>query len=229
VGELLINIAPLALGAAVNPGMTGAVLTLLLSGARPLARAVAFVLGAVATSVAVGVLGLMGVSNLGPVRHTPGPSRAESLFFLGAGLLLLILVGWHAWRTPSPKSESGATAPRWRHGAWATSPKIAFLIGAGFMLTNLGSLVLFVVALRHIVDAQLGWIVSAMVVLGFMLIMLCGMVLAIIIYAAEPQRAAHVLARARQWIAGHARLLMIIVGLVLGAYLTLRGIVGLAA
>ncbi len=90
-------------------------------------------------------------------------------------------------------------------------------------------MILFVVALRHVIDAQLGWIVSAMVVLGFMVIMLCGMILAIVIYAAEPQRAADVLARARQWISAHARLLIMLVGLVLGAYLTLRGIVGLAA
>jgi hypothetical protein len=111
MGELLINIAPLALGAAVNPGMTAAVMALLLSATQPLSRAVAFLIGAVATSAVAGVLGLTALSSLGAVRHSGGHARGESLFFLCAGLLLLIIAGWHAVSRPAPKATSRSEYP----------------------------------------------------------------------------------------------------------------------
>jgi hypothetical protein len=69
--------------------------------------------------------------------------------------------------------------------------------------------------------------VSALVVAGFVAMMLLGMEVAIAFYAADRQWAARVLAVARRWIAGHARVLMIVVCLVLGAYLVVRGAAGL--
>jgi threonine/homoserine/homoserine lactone efflux protein len=228
MGELLVNIAPLALGAAVNPGMTAAVLALLLSDTQPLERSIAYLLGAVFTCAVTGAAGLLVGSAVGPVRRTGVSPRWEPLLFLCIGLLLLVVAAWYMWRQRTPAPKPSMAAPRWLRGAKEHSRAFAFLMGAGLMLSNLKSLMLYVLALRYIVEAQLGWIQSALVAAVFVATMLLGIEVAIAIYAADRQKAARVLADVRQWLSANAHLLMTAVCLILGVYFMARGIAGLA-
>jgi hypothetical protein len=228
--QLLAYLAPLAFGAAINPGMTVVALTLLLGATKPLARAVAFLTGAAATSAVAGLLGFLVTSQLGLSAPMSGHSMGESVFFLGAGLLLFIFAGWQAVRQPPAKSahpnpRSAALLQQMQMSV--ARPVVALLVGAGVMLTNGKSLVLYVVALEHIAYTQLGVIASAVAASAFIVVMLLGIEIPIVLYAANRQRAVALLAHVRQWIAGHARLLMIVASMVLGIYLTGLGIVSL--
>jgi threonine/homoserine/homoserine lactone efflux protein len=230
--QLLLNLAPLALGAAINPAMIMMVLTLLLSATKPLARAVAFVMGAATTSAVLGLIGLLTAIQPGQLASRRGPSTGEALLVLGAGLLLLVFAGWHAVRKPPTRSAR----PPSRRGELqqqmqlrTARPVVAYLIGAGFMLTNVKALALYGVALKQIADAPLSDLASVVFAAGFIVIMLLGLELPIVLYVADRQRARSVLAQVRHWIEGHERLLMISVALVLGSYLTVRGIVSLVA
>jgi hypothetical protein len=84
-------------------------------------------------------------------------------------------------------------------------------------------------ATYSLTNPQLGVIASAICAAVFIVIMLLGIEIPIVIYAVDRQRAVSLLAQVRHWISTHARLLMNVVSLVLGTYLTGRGIVGLLA
>jgi threonine/homoserine/homoserine lactone efflux protein len=227
LGQLFANLVPLALASAVNPAMMVFALGLLLSATRPLARAMAFLMGAATTSVVVGGVALLGIGNLSQFQRGRTPSVGESVFLLIAGILLLVAIGWDAWRRPSRAPTSNTAAPRREYQKSASSPLVAFVVGAGFMLSNVKALVPYVVGIKHIADAALGVVVSAVLVLGFIVTMLLGMEIPIVIYAADRQRAATLLAHMRAWMSAHARTLSIMVGLALGVYLIARGISGL--
>jgi hypothetical protein len=104
----------------------------------------------------------------------------------------------------------------------AARPVVALLIGTGVMVTNGKALVRDVVGLKHIADAQLGVIASTICAAVFSGILLLGIAIPTVLYAANRQQAVSPLTHLRQWIAGHARLLMIFVSLVLGTYLVNR-------
>ncbi len=144
MGRLLAVVLPLALGAAVSPTLLGMQLVVLSRRVEPLKRA-----WAVAVGAAVVLAGYAAVAVL-LARSTGGPhspSEAGAIVKLVAAVLLLVL-GIRALRaTPKPaKPEHAAPHPEGR----------AFAIGAGLMLTNFSSIVLFLPAMHAIGIAKVG-------------------------------------------------------------------------
>jgi hypothetical protein len=230
----MINLTPLAFGAAINPGMIVLALTQLLGASKPLARAIAFAIGAAATSAIVGLVGLLAATQLNQTAHGSRHAAAGPFIFLGARLLLIVFAVWQALRQPPTKPRRPTepspqrTALQRQIQVHAARPVFALLIGAGVMLTNDKGLVLYVVALQHIADAPVGVIASA-VAAAFVAITLFGVEIPIVMYVAYRQRAVATLAQVHGWISSHSRLLAISAGMVLGIYLIGRGIVSLVA
>jgi len=99
---LLVQVLPLALGAAVSPTVLTVQIVLMADGSPGLARAWGLAIGRT-TALAVLCVGGVGLLNLLPDVNTGGPSLAEGLISLGAGLALgvMALIQWRRPRAPS--------------------------------------------------------------------------------------------------------------------------------
>jgi Sap, sulfolipid-1-addressing protein len=144
MGRLLAIVLPLALGAAMSPTLLGVQLVTLSRRVQPLQRAWAVAAGAAFVLAGYAAFAvLLARSTGGP--HSP--SEAGAIVKLVAAVLLVVL-GIRALReTPTPaKPEHTAPHPEGR----------AFAIGAGLMLTNFSSIVLFLPAMHAIGVAKVG-------------------------------------------------------------------------
>ena len=139
MGKLLAIVIPLALGAAVTPTIIAAKLLSLTAKTRPLARAWALAGGCAVVLVGVSVLASAVAAGSG---GSDSPSRAGGIVKLVAAVLLVGL-GTRALRhrgdPPKPKPHKDERPHLGR----------SFVFGAGLMVTNFSSLVLYFPAMHR--------------------------------------------------------------------------------
>jgi hypothetical protein len=219
--QLFAILVPLALAAAVNPAMILTTLALL-STNRPLARAGSFLLGATLVCLVVGVAALLGFSNLGLTRHHEKSAAVTTWVDLVVGIGLLLLATWAWLRRPSGAAKTPAVTPPGRR--MEVSPTVACLMGAGIMVSNLKALGIYLVGVHEIVlaDPDTAATLTAMGV--FVLIMFCGIELPILLYLLAPDTAGRLLTTVRLWLTAHARALTIMIAVVAGVFLVVKGL-----
>ena len=142
--ELLTKVLPLAVGAAISPMIVTVVVLILSTPTRPRLRAWAFTLGATLTLIAVSLVG----AQVFHTMHQHVGRDPTGAAVKGVAALLLLVLAWRAWRA---KPTAGAAAMQRLDGA-STAGFIG--IGALAMLANFSTLVLFIPAVREIVDDQ---------------------------------------------------------------------------
>ena len=147
MSDLLTKVLPLALGAAVSPTSLAAILVVL-SGKRPIARGLAFLIAWLGILGGLTALGLFGVR-----QTTPSPAADEITHVVDgmAGALLLVLALGTVLRAvlrdpASPPSETHTDPDR--------QPGLAgaFILGLAMMATNLTTILLYLPAM-HAVSA----------------------------------------------------------------------------
>jgi threonine/homoserine/homoserine lactone efflux protein len=156
---------PLALGAAVSPGLLAIVLLILSSEHRPRARAWFYLLGVATVLVVFTFVGIVTLRAL--IEAFGTPPTTWSIAIKAAGALVLLGLGWRYLRRP----RAGPTDRRpWLVARLsAAGPPVFFVLGVATMMTNWSTLLLYLSALQVIRAASAG---AAMTVLAFCVVFL---------------------------------------------------------
>jgi hypothetical protein len=226
----------LGLLAMFNPTLLAAV-TLMLLTERPKRLMLGYLLGAYTTSIAAGLAIVLALHDSGAVstsKQTIGP--VEDLVIGG----LLLLVGYvlhsdrdarlrerRARRKEAKLAKNGGeekeALPMRLLGRG--SPRIAFVVG--LLLSFPG--VSYLTALGHIDKLEAGVAPTVLLVIGFCLMQQLLLEVPLVGYVLRPEATQGAVDGFRAWLARNGRRAGIIVAIVLGALLIVRGIAGLVS
>ncbi len=218
------ELALIAIAAMLSPTtLTFSVLALVL-GERPLRTGLWFYLGAFGVTLLIGVLAAF---VLGDVAAAPAGSSTPKTWvcivdILAGAALLVVIVRF--LRRPSDSARMGRMIAQME--TLASSPAIA-IVAAGATLANPGGFI--PLALKDI--SQAGPAAAGYVAewVGFALISLLPLALALLMLALAPGRTKRVLIRARGWLERHAMTLAAAILALLAVALLRNGIAGLTA
>jgi threonine/homoserine/homoserine lactone efflux protein len=216
MGTLIPEVAGLGLAVAfTSPGSVVTVI-ILLSMSNGVRRAIAFICGWI---LAIGVLGALMIfvlqgQDFGSRQTTP--SRAASAIEVVLGLLLVV-VSFRAYRRPRQQTKS-QSPPKWLD--WL----LGVAVGA-FML----SFALTIAAMAEILKANVGTADAVVAALVFALASIVTISAPVVVVLVAPDRSAQVLASWKAWLLQHARSIALILLMVIGVFLVVRGAYDLAA
>jgi hypothetical protein len=210
-----------SLAAMLSPTtLTFSVLVLVVSP-RPLRTGIWFYLGALITTLAIGVLAAFVLGDVAAPSSGGGQKTWVSVFDLVAGVALLLYVA-RTWRTPiSEKTTKGMVD---KMSSVADSPWIG-VVAAGATLANPGGFI--PIALKTISETNPTAGGYAIQWLVFTLVALLPLGLALILLVASRERAERLLQSVRVWLEGHLRLIASVIILLLAITLLRNGIAGL--
>lgn len=216
MGDLLAHVLPLALGAAISPTILILSLMLLSDATYGRVRSAVFTLGAGLVLAGFSVFAYVVIKPVSSAQAQP------DAFFgwldLVAGVALIGL-GVRALVTPpKPPKERPAGAEASAHaGEW-------FAVGAGAMLTNFSTLVLYLPAVKDVAVSSVDAVakVAVVVVLWIITMALAWVpLLAVVVFG---DRAVEPLRRLRAAITAHQKTVAAVVSFAFGAYLGIKGI-----
>jgi hypothetical protein len=215
--NLLINLSLLAFAGAFSPVLIS-VCILLLSTGRPLGNAIAYILGLVFSLIVVGGLALVLFNE--PILLA-GPRRGigPGLSFVLGGLCLVVALRAYL-HVPDPD----APPPKWLATIESIVPSRAFMFGIVLMATNLKILVIYSIGVAQILGAGLSRVASLALVVVFVVIIQIGVLVPLIIYLRNPQRAESALTAMRARLDQAYRWVMIVIFVALGCYLIANGL-----
>jgi Sap-like sulfolipid-1-addressing protein len=222
VRTLIVEVAVLGAAAALtSPGSVIAVIALLSlsSGAR---RGLAFIVGwlvAIGLIFALVILVLQGQDF--HARNT-SPSRAASAVEIVLGCMLLVVVAWmHHRPQHEPKNQS---QPKWL--ARVDSSHWLLEVAVGLVML---SYALTLTAAAETLKSNVGSLDAALAGLVFAAASIVTIAAPLVVVVIAPDRAATVLETWRNWVLAHARSILLIALLVIGAALIARGAYDLVA
>ena len=200
---ILFSLLPLGIGAAISPWPT-TVTIMFLSTERPLAKALAYLIGYSAVLVAIGIFALTvfgGGDYEGGDRSSAGGGTLDVVF----GILFLVLALKLWLKAPDPS----APPPRWMSAFESINIGGAFLLGLFMMVTNFSSLPLYIAGLKEIVTANLNPFDNLFALVLFILLIVVELLVPTVVYARSPRRGGELLDGARQWLGKNNRLITI--------------------
>jgi hypothetical protein len=194
---------------------------LLSTNRKPLATAIAFLIGSGAALVAVGVFSLAFFGG-GGSEDANRPSDVKNTIDVMFGSFFLILA-FKLWlKMPDPN----APPPSWAAKIGSIGRGKALLLGTMMTTTNFSSLPLYLSGLKDIVTANIGIAAGIVVLALFVLFIEVALLVPIVSYALAPRRAGVVLSAILRWIKKNNRLVSIFVFVVFGGLLLVKGIAG---
>lgn len=221
------SIILLALAAAVYPTLLAAVIVLLARD-RPARLLAAFLAGGILISITAG---LIIVFALDGTVSTSNQKAASPTVDLVAGILSLVLavVLWKRERgRRGPRREAPAKnkdGPSWTQRTLGKgSVWVAF--GAGLILNLPG--IWYLDALKDIAEANEGTATTILWILVFIVIMFALAELPLIGYAVDPDGTRVRVQRLQAWLSANGMIVARWVATLIGVYLTITGIAGLA-
>jgi hypothetical protein len=218
VGELLSKVVPLSIGAAFSPTVL-ALLLVVLSGRRSVARATSFLVGLLLVFAGLTVLGLA-ISH--STHASPNRSEVTRAIDLMAGALLLVLaVGTllrGLLREPGVPEEE---APRPERDPGLFS---AFLLGVVIMTTNFSTILLYLPAMRAISAARVANSDKVVAVAVALVVTLLPVLVVYLLAVLVPSYSKPVLDRMHGFIDRHQRTIGITIEVVFGVYLVVKGL-----
>ena len=200
---ILFSLLPLGIGAAISPWPT-TVTIMFLSTGRPLAKALAYLIGYSAVLVAIGIFALTvfgGGDYEGGDRSSAGRDTLHVVF----GILFLVLALRLWLKAPDPS----APPPRWMSAFESINIGGAFLLGLFMMVTNFSTLPLYIAGLKEIVTAKLNPASNLFALVLFILLIVVELLVPIVVYARSPRRGGELLDGARQWLEKYNRVITI--------------------
>jgi Sap, sulfolipid-1-addressing protein len=192
---------PLALAAAVSPGLLAIVLLILASEERPRARAWFYLLGVLMVVLIVTLIGWTTVrAVVDEFERMPVGLSVAVRFSL---CLALAVLGWRYLRP----NDDPAVLRRlsWEDRLRAASPQTFLVVGVGTMLTNWSSLLLYLSALEVVKSAQPGLVATMVASVAVLVIMLSPLVFPVLTVTVVGHRADPFLARLRGSVDRHSR------------------------
>lgn len=200
---ILFSLLPLGIGAAISPWPT-TVTIMFLSTGRPLAKALAYLIGYSAVLVAIGIFALT-VFGGGDYEGGDRSSAVGGTIDVVFGILFLVLALKLWLKAPDPS----APPPRWMSAFGSINTIGAFLLGVFMMVTNFSTLPLYIAGLKEIVTANLNPAGTLFALVLFILLIVVELLVPIVVYARSPRRGGERLDGARQWLEKYNRVITI--------------------
>jgi Sap, sulfolipid-1-addressing protein len=228
----------LAFLAAANPKLLALDL-LLIENRRPRAMFLYLLVGSLIVGVTIGLLDVL-VFHLDAINHqrsvSAGVDLALGLLLLSAGALVATgrLHGRHKEPVPAGGGQQGMVEGRQGQSAkkdsWAqrllAEPRLGLALLVGAVIGIPGAS--YLTALHHLVAGKYATATQVIAVFVFVIISLLLIIIPFAFLELRPEATKARLKRSQAWLMSHARQLMVAIGLVLGAYLTVSGLVRLS-
>jgi Sap, sulfolipid-1-addressing protein len=224
-GDILV----LAFTAALNPTLVAAS-TLMMILPNPVRLMLGYLLGALLTSITLGLLIISTLEGSDAVATTKNSISPAATIALGCiALVGAVVLGTdrHLGRRKDgaareeKKKEKGP--PRWQRALGKGSARVTFVVGA--LLTLPGAS--YLAGLSRINKADYSTTETVLVVIGFNLIMLALLEVPLICFAVAPNWTPRAIERAKAWIGRHSRRFAVTLLTVVGALLVLKGVLEL--
>ena len=212
MGELLAEVIPLAIGAAISPMVfLGAIAVM--TGPEPLRHGCAYAIGVAIPLLVVTVLAV----TLGHAFSLPDASNSvKGWIDIGFGAVL-VLLGVRAVRRP-PK----AAKPRDRPQRGGLGRLVA--MGAGLMTSNVTTFALYIPAMKLIQESGVSTTDEVAAIAIVLAITMALVLVPLAIVAIAPKASERVLTRAGDWLGSHRRTIAIALCFGFGAYLIIHGL-----
>ncbi|MFZ0323506.1 MAG: GAP family protein [Actinomycetes bacterium] len=196
-----VAVLPLAVGAAVSPGLLTIELLILSSKIRPKARAWFYLLGVVAVLVGFTFVALTDLREL--VESTGAPPKAWSI---AARLLVALLLVAFGIRQLIPLRAPGEVRQsRVATRLEASRPPTFFVLGVLTMLTNWSSLLLYMTAVKVIDGSEDGTSVKVLVGTLLLVITIAPLLLPVLAVTVVGHRSDALLARVGEFTSRYTR------------------------
>jgi threonine/homoserine/homoserine lactone efflux protein len=216
-----IELVLVALAAMLSPTTLFLSVLALVVGERPKRTGLWFYLGAFGATLIVGVVAAFVLGNAAASPKPSTPKTWVAIVDVVAGLLVLFFVVRFLRKPRDPKRVEAMID---QMGKVASSPVIA-IVAAGATLANPGAFI--PLALKDISETNPTAGESVLEWLGFALVSLLPLSLALVALAVAPAPTQRLLTRARGWLERNARTIAAVVLLLLAAALMRNGIAGL--
>jgi hypothetical protein len=224
----------LAFGAALNPKLLALDL-LLIESRRPRTMFLCVLLGGTVVALTIGLLDVLTIhadALKAQGKASAGVDLALGLLLLAVGALLATGRLHGRRRTPVP---AGTMPPepekkKEKKDSWAArvlaEPRhgLAMLVGALIGLPGAS----YLTALHHLITGKYSTVTQVIAVVVFVIIEFLLIIIPFAFLELRPEATKALLKRSQDWLLGHALQLMAGIGLILGAYLTVSGLVRLS-
>jgi hypothetical protein len=226
MGQVLI----LALTASLNPTLLAATTMMLLLD-HPAKLMLGYLLGALMTSVTLGlviVFSLSGSSAAKTTQHSLSPALDLALGGLALVLAYVVHAGHvtaareHRRERKAAKPDKGP--PRWQRELSKGSPRTTFVIGALLSLPGAS----YLAGLDRIHKLGYSTTGTVLAVIGFNLLMMWMLLVPMISFVVAPDATPRAIARARAWVGRHAHTFAVRGFSAIGVLLIIKGAIGLA-
>ncbi len=218
-----IELALVGLAAMLSPTTLSFTVLALVLGDRPLRTGLWFYLGALGITLVIGVLGAFVIANAAASSEPSTPKTWVAIVDVIAGALALLYVYRLIRRPADPKRVASMVE---QMSKVASAPVIA-VVAAGATLANPGAFI--ALALKDISETNpsTGQFIAEWV--AFALLSLLPLSVALVMLAVAPERAAHTLTAARDWLERRARTVAAVIIVLLSVSLLKHGIAGLTS
>jgi Sap, sulfolipid-1-addressing protein len=220
-----------ALLAALNPTLVAAS-TLMMLLPRPVKLMLGYLLGALMTSITLGLIIVFSFEGSATVTTTKRTLSPAATIALGAIALIAATVvrtgesrhgREHPSRHKQAKQDKGP--PRWQRALSRGSPRITFLVGA--LLTLPGAS--YLAGLSRIDKLNYATAPTVALVVVFNLVMMALLEVPLVLFLVAPEWTPRAVERAKTWVTGHARRFGLTFLTVVGTLLVIKGVVELVA
>jgi hypothetical protein len=221
----------LAFASALNPKLLALDL-LLIENRRPRAMFLCLLLGGMTVALAIGLLDVL-VFHADAIKHQASVSAGVDL---ALGVLLLAVGGLvatgrlHGRRnTAVPAGDRQPDKPE-KKGGWAqrvlAEPRLGLVMLVGALIGIPGAS--YLAALHNLVTGKSSTATQVVAVVIFVLIDFLLIIIPFAFLELRPAATKALLKRSQDWLLAHARQLMATIALILGAYLTVSGLIRLS-
>jgi Sap-like sulfolipid-1-addressing protein len=221
----------LAFIGALNPKLL-AIDLLLIENRRPRAMFLCLLLGGMTVAITVGLLDVL-VFQADAINTQKSVSAGADL---AVGLLLLTVGGLVATgrlhgrrKTPAPR-RGGQPEKKENKDGWArrvlSQPRLGLAMLIGALVGIPGAT--YLTALHNLVTGKSSTATQVVAVVIFVVIEFSLVIIPFAFLQFRPEATKASLEHSQEWLLGHARRLMVGVALILGAYMTISGLVRLA-
>jgi hypothetical protein len=222
MGEVVL----LSFTSAFNPTLI-AVTTLMLLLPNPKGLMLGYYLGAMLTSITLGLLIVFSLKSSGVVSSTKHTLSPLADILLGGLTLILAAVlasgRDRRYRERRAKKKEGKPEPRWQRELRRGSPRTTFVIGAVLTLPGAS----YLAGLDRLTKLNYSTAVTVVIVIAFNLVMLALLELPMIAFSVAPEWTPAAINRAKAWAGIHGRVYAERGFAVIGVLLVIKGTLGL--